>query len=215
MSVKPTIRRATPEDADFIAWTILAAQRGHLPRGWFDIALNWPETRCLDLVRAIATHRLMSWWHVSTFWIAEVDGAPAAALCAFPAPGAITAAGAVVRQALSDAVSDPVELAAIDRRGAYVRSCFMPGDDANWVIEHVAVKPDHRGRGLMQALLAHAFAEGAASGHRRASIMFYIGNDVAERCYTKIGFSIAEERRDPTFQELTGAPGFRRFERAI
>jgi translation initiation factor 4G len=40
----PTIRRASAEDADFIAWTILAAQRGHRPRGWFDIALNWPES---------------------------------------------------------------------------------------------------------------------------------------------------------------------------
>jgi len=39
----PTIRRALPEDADFIARTILAAQRGHRPRGWFDIALNRPE----------------------------------------------------------------------------------------------------------------------------------------------------------------------------
>ena len=107
------------------------------------------------------------------------------------------------------------EQAVINRRGAYTRSCFMPGDDANWVIEHVAVKPGHRGRGLMQALLAHACAEGAAAGHRRASIMFYIGNDAAERCYTKIGFSFAEERRDPAFEALTGAPGFRRFERAI
>jgi RimJ/RimL family protein N-acetyltransferase len=45
--------------------------------------------------------------------------------------------------------------------------------------------------------------------------MFYVGNEAAERCYAKAGFSFAEERRDPTFEALTGAPGFRRFERAI
>jgi len=211
----PTIRRATSDDADFIAWTILAAQRGHRPRGWFDIALDWPEPRCLALVRAITIHSLTSWWHVSTFRIAELDGVPAAALCALPAGHAIEAARTVLQQALRDAGIDPAEQSAITERGAYTRACFMPGDDGNWMIEHVATRPACRGRGLTQALLAHAFAEGARAGHRRTSITFYIGNDAAERCYAKAGFVFAEERRDPEFEALTGAPGFRRFERAI
>jgi GNAT superfamily N-acetyltransferase len=211
----PAIRRATFDDADFIAWTILAAQRGQRPRGWFDIALDWPEPRCLALVTSIATHRHVSCWHVSTFWIAEVGGAPAAALCALPSKGAVAAQREVMQQALRDAAIDPAEQAAIGRRGAYVRSCWMPGDDANWFIEHAAAKPAYRGRGLMAMLLEHTLAEGKAAGHARATITFYIGNEAAEQCYTKAGFAIAEERRDPEFEALTGAPGFRRFERAI
>jgi hypothetical protein len=35
----PTIRPARTEDASFIARTILAAQRGHVPRGWFARAI--------------------------------------------------------------------------------------------------------------------------------------------------------------------------------
>jgi translation initiation factor 4G len=210
-----TIRRATSDDADFIAWTILAAQRGHRPRGWFDIALDWPEPRCLALVRSIATHRPVSCWHHSTFWIADVDGTPAAALCALPSRGAVEAQRVAMQQALRDAAIDPAERSAIGRRGAYVRSCWMPGDDANWFIEHVATMPSCRGRGLTQALLAHALAEGATAGHRRATITFYIGNDAAERCYAKAGFAFAEELRDPEFEALTCAPGFRRFERPI
>src|SRR5258706_961097 len=81
----PTIRRALPQDADFVAWIILAAQRGHLPRGWFDIALNRPEAECLAFVARIALARTVSWWHTSQFLIAEVEGSPAAALCALPA----------------------------------------------------------------------------------------------------------------------------------
>src|SRR5258708_38273880 len=88
----PTIRRALPENADFIAWTILSAQRGHLPRGWFDIALNRPEPQCLAFVRRIAVAPTRSWWHISHFLIAEVEGWPAAALCAFPAGGSLPAA---------------------------------------------------------------------------------------------------------------------------
>jgi GNAT superfamily N-acetyltransferase len=134
------------------------------------------------LVRSIATHRLVSWWHVSTFWIAEVAGTPAAALCALPNHGAIAAGSAAVQQALRDADVNPAEQSAIGQRGAYVRSCWMPGDDANWFIEHVATAPRYRGRGLTLALLAHALAEGAAADHQRASITSYIGNDAAERC---------------------------------
>jgi hypothetical protein len=54
-----------------------------------------------------------------------------------------------------------------------------------------------------------------AAGFTNASITFAIGNDVAERCYTRAGFSFAEENRDAAFEALTGTPGFRRFERTI
>src|ERR1700716_2466700 len=92
----PTIRPARPEDAGFIAGNILAAQRGHLPRGWFDIALDRPEAECVAFVEQIATARTQSWWHTSQFIIAEIEGKPAAALCAMPAAGTMAAARAAI-----------------------------------------------------------------------------------------------------------------------
>jgi ribosomal protein S18 acetylase RimI-like enzyme len=89
------------------------------------------------------------------------------------------------------------------------------GGDGDWLIEHVATDETYRGRGLVQALIGHALAAGKAAGFERASISFLIGNEPAERCYAKAGFVFAEEKRDPQFEALTGAPGFRRFERAI
>jgi hypothetical protein len=67
----------------------------------------------------------------------------------------------------------------------------------------------------VQALIERALAAGKAAGFQRASISFLIGNESAERCYTKTGFVFAEEKRDPAFELLIGAPGFRRFARAI
>jgi GNAT superfamily N-acetyltransferase len=213
--VNPTIRRATPDDADFIAWTILAAQRGHRPRGWFDIALDWPEQLSRAFVRRIALAQSRSWWHTSHFLIAEADGRPAAALCALPANGSGKDAQAAIAEVANAAELGTSEMQAIWQRGAYSRTCWTTGDDDNWLIEHVAAEPAHRGRGLMQALLEHALSAGKAAGYRRACIVFYIGNDAAERCYAKAGFTFAEEKRDSEFEALTGAPGFRRFERAI
>ena len=211
----PAIRPARPEDAGFIAWTILTAQRGHRPRGWFDISLNWPEPQCLAFVRRIATAQRQSWWHVSQFIIAELEGEPAAALCALPAAGTRAAARSAIEEVAAERGLDASELSAIWRRGAYAANCWVQGGDGDWLLEHVAALPSHRGRGLVQALIDRALAAGKAAGFKRASISFLIGNEAAERCYAKAGFGFAEGKRDPAFEALTGAAGFRRFERAI
>jgi ribosomal protein S18 acetylase RimI-like enzyme len=147
--------------------------------------------------------------------IAEVDGEPAAALCALPATGTGTAARAAIAEVAEKTGLSGSELAAIFRRGAYASGCWVQGGEGDWLIEHVASLPEYRGRGLVQALITRALAAGQAAGFERASISFLIGNDPAERCYAKAGFVFAEEKRDPAFSSLTGAPGFRRFVRGI
>jgi ribosomal protein S18 acetylase RimI-like enzyme len=213
--VTHTIRAARPEDAGFIARNILSAQRGHRPRGWFDVALDWPEPQCLGFVTRIATAQRQSWWHVSQFIIAEVEGEPAASLCALPAAATRAAAQSAIEEVAIETGLSASELAAILRRGAYAANCWIQGGEGDWLVEHVASQPQHRGRGLVQALIERALAAGRAAGFERASISFLIGNEPAERCYAKAGFAFAEESRDPQFEALIGAPGFRRFARAI
>jgi ribosomal protein S18 acetylase RimI-like enzyme len=210
-----TIRRARIDDAGFIAWAIVTAQRGHVARGWFDIALDWPEPQCLAFVERIATAHRQSWWHVSQFIIAEVEGEPAASLCALPVVGTRAAAVSAIEEVAGEMGLNAPDLASIFRRGKYTAECWVQGGDGDWLVEHVASLPVHRGRGLVQALLQHALAVGRAAGFERASISFLIGNEPAERCYAKAGFAFAEEKRDPGFEALIGAPGFRRFARAI
>lgn len=209
------IRPARTDDAGFIARNILASQRGPLPRGWFDIALGWDEPQCFAFIERIATARVPSWWHVSQFIIAEVDGNPAAALCALPASGTGAAAKAAIEAVAAESRLGASDVDAIFKRGAYTRNCWVQGGEGDWLIEHVATRPECRGRGLAQALIDHALAAGARAGFARASISFLIGNEAAERCYAKAGFAFAEQKRDPAFEALTGSPGFRRFTRTI
>jgi ribosomal protein S18 acetylase RimI-like enzyme len=209
------IRPARTDDASFIARNILASQRGPLPCGWFDIALGWGEPQCLDFVERIAVAPTPSWWHVSQFIIAEVEGKPAASLCALPASGTGTAAKAAIEAAAGESGLDASDVAAIFQRGAYTRNCWVQGGEGDWLIEHVATLAEYRGRGLVQALINHALAAGRVAGFERASISFLIGNEAAERCYAKAGFAFAEEKRDSAFEAITGSPGFRRFVRAM
>jgi ribosomal protein S18 acetylase RimI-like enzyme len=212
---QPAIRPARPEDASFIARNILSSQRGPLPRGWFDIAFGWDEPQCLAFVECITLAQTQSWWHITQFIIAEVEGEPAASLCALPAEGTEAAARASIQEVATAIGLSATDLKAIFRRGAYGANCWVQGGEGEWLIEYVATVPEYRGRGLVQALIEHALAAGRQAGFKQASISFLIGNEAAERCYAKAGFSFAEEKRDPAFEALTGAPGFRRFGRAI
>src|SRR5436190_7952204 len=209
------IRQARIDDARFIARTIFAAQRGHVPRGWFDIALDWPEPRCLAFVERIATAETESWFHVSQFILAEVEGEPAAALCAMPAAGTVSAGRSAIAEVAEHIGLNASETAAIFRRGAYAAGCWIQGGEADWLIEHVATLPKYRGRGLVQGLIDHALLAGRSAGFQRASISFLIGNEAAQQCYAKAGFTYAEEKRDADFEAITNASGFRRFARRI
>lgn len=210
-----TIRSARLEDADFIARIILSSMRGYRSRGWFDVALGWPESQCIDFVARVTTARAVSMWHVSQFLVAEVDDRPAAALCAVPAASTGLLAWRAIEEVGFGIGLTASELDAIRQRGAYSRACWVQGGEGDWMIEHVATDPAFRGRGLAQALIAHALDKGRAAGLARATISFLIGNEPAERAYAKAGFALAEEKRDPVFEAIIGAPGFRMFARPL
>ncbi|WP_228749560.1 N-acetyltransferase [Bradyrhizobium sp. BR 10261] len=154
-------------------------------------------------------------WHYSNFLVAECDGQAAAALCAVPAAGTGPAAWAAIEEVGAATGLTAPELEAIRRRGVYIRNCWVQGGEGDWMIEHVATDPAYRGRGLVQALIESALAKGKAAGFRRATISFLIGNEPAERAYTKAGFAFADEKRDPAFEAIIGAPGFRMLARMI
>src|SRR5262249_52281772 len=84
---EPVIRAADSKDAEFVAWTMQAAARSHLNRGWLDIALDRPESECLEFLRRLALAETRSFCHNSLFLVAEVDGQAVSALCRYPAVG--------------------------------------------------------------------------------------------------------------------------------
>jgi ribosomal protein S18 acetylase RimI-like enzyme len=208
----PVIRQGRADDAAFIAHTVLLSQRGPRPLGWFDFALAQAEPQVLGFLVKLAVAKPRSWYHVSQFLISEAEGKPAAALCAMPSRETRDTMRAAIEEVASSSGLSATDIFA---RGSYARSCWVQGGEADWLIEHVASQPSARGRGLVQALIDHALAAGKAAGFERASISFLIGNEAAERCYAKAGFSFAEEKRDAAFEAITGSPGFRRFARAI
>jgi GNAT superfamily N-acetyltransferase len=205
------IREARREDADFLAWVILAASRGHLARGWFDIALDQTESRSLEFLRRLTITNAPSWWHYSRFVVAEVEGKPAAALSAFQAGEAYPLSQAAMNETAESLRLSSAEQAAIWQRGAYIFFCTMGGQDDCWTVENIATLPTFRRRGLTTALLERVIEDGRSRRLKEAQITFIIGNESAERTYKKAGFDLAGEQRHSEFEAVAGAPGLRRF----
>ena len=208
------VRPAEPRDAEFLGWACQAASRSQLDRGWFDIVLRRDEPFILEFTKYLTLARARSWWHWSLFHVAEVDGVPASAMCGFGDDSVYMASGEAMAEAGDKMGIDKNEQVQFWPRGSFIMS-MTGGEDDVWTVENVATRPEFRGRGLVENLLETEFEVVRAAGFKRAQISFFIGNDRAERAYSKAGFAFAEERRAPEFEAAMGIPGIRRFARDI
>jgi ribosomal protein S18 acetylase RimI-like enzyme len=205
------IRRANELDLDLLTWVMLAASRSHLDRGIWEYVNSTGEADSRAFLRRLATTNAVHMFHHSLFLVAELDGEPGAAMCAydsstqgfevaFPEIAAATAAEGIDTE-------DPE----YGRRIGVLLSGFAledPGPPGpRWVIENVATKPEMRRRGLVDALLHQLLGHGRERGLEYAQISVFIENERARRAYIKAGFEpLAEQRSDGWEQEI-GCPG--------
>lgn len=164
------------------------------------------EPERLDFAERLVRVEKPSWWHWSLFWIAERDGAPAAALSGFDPTRLVPANLCVPEVAQAWGLRDE-RLAAAFSRCAPMFACFHEPAPGAWIVESVATRPEARGAGLAHALLLHVLAEGRDAGHALAQLTIMIGNAPAQRAYEQVGFRINAEKRSPAFEAALDCPG--------
>jgi GNAT superfamily N-acetyltransferase len=209
------IRPARERDAGFLAWVQQEAARSHLSIGFWDLAFPGPDKERLRLVERIARARARSFCHWAWFLIADLDGRPVAGLCAYTRHS--VAAGTDLLDAIGEVLAaegwGDAEGAAMQQRIDPFLSCVPDTSDDAWVIEWVATRPEHRGKGVIKRLLNAALERGRERGHALSQISVLIGNTPAQRAYESVGFRVLDEKRDPGFEAALGCPGIRRLHR--
>jgi translation initiation factor 4G len=194
---------------------MLSASRGHLKRGFWDLLIV-DEAARFDYLERLAVAEPLSLCHYESFWLAELDGQPAAALSGFDRRGGgWTTAGQAMSKVQSDVGWTDTDLAASQQRVAPVWACFLQDIGADWGIENVATRLEFRRRGLAGTLMDRVLQEGRDRETRLAAITTMIGNDAAVSVYEKSGFRISDEKRCPDFEAVLGAPGFVRLTRDL
>ena len=212
----PSIRRATRDDTEFLAWVMLASSRSHVSRGIWDLIIGADDAGCLDYLKRLAVAEPRSLCHYENFLVAQTDGRPSAALCVFrPSDGGWPLVSEAMKSVQRDLEWTDADVAAQTQRMAPAWACFIPDAGEDWCIEFVATLPEYRRRGLADALLREAVQLGIARGCKLAQITILAGNDAAQAAYEKCGFTVHAERGSKEFQSATGAPGFRSLMRAL
>ena len=210
------IRRATREDADFLAWVMLMASRAHLKHGPWELMIGADEAGCLEYLKRLAVAEPRSMCHFESFFVADVDGRAAAALCGFrPGDEAWKTVGRAMANVQHELGWTKEDVAASQKRAEPIGSCYPPDAGADWCIDFVATRPEVRRRGLVDALLREAMRAGVERGAKLAQILQFVGNDAAQAAYEKVGFTVHDERCSPEFEAAVGAPGFRRLMRGL
>jgi len=210
------IRHGRANDAEFLAWAMFAASRAHLARGLWDLIIGGNEAQCLDYLRRLALAEPRSLYHCESFLIAEVDGAPAAALTGFQTDNAWERVGDAMANVQRDLGWTEADTAASYQRvGPVWGNCMPPDIGADFIIESVATLPQHRRQGLIRWLIDEALADARRRECRLAQITTYIGNAPAQTAYERSGFNLRDEKRCDIVQSVLGVPGFMRLTRDL
>ncbi len=207
MQVK--IRPARNKDIPFLGWVMFTAARSHLAESPWSVIFHEPQARTRILLERMSQIPALPWSHVSKFWIAEVDGVPAAAMCGF-APvieGSPILAEFELGVAKQEFNYSEERLAGVFDRLTIATLGFPEDLPDTWGIENVAVLPKFRGKGLLDYLFRHTLEEGRKKGFKRAQIMCLIGNEPGQQAFERNGYKVFSQKTNPTFNELFGTPG--------
>ena len=205
------VRRATTGDLDLVAWAMLAAGRSHLDRGIWEYLHQLDEAGSLAFLRRVATTDSVHLFHHSLFLVAELDGVPAAAMCAYDlGTQGFSTFRAEMRELARESGVD-VDSDAYGARFDVLVSGMVRDHDGppgpRWVIENVATLPHARRQGLVDALLHQVLATGRERGYEHAQIGCYLGNERAKRAYEKNGFEVVAEQRSAGWASEIGCEG--------
>jgi ribosomal protein S18 acetylase RimI-like enzyme len=207
-TMKIHLRRASPEDALFLAQAILMAGRAHVQKGIWEVILGGSEEECLDFLQHLTITRIPHLFQYTCYFIAERENEPVGTLGGYnPHVSGYQALQQVIPEVMRTLKLPPQGFQTLEQHASKILACLPSEIDGAWVIDSVATIPAYRGRGVAQHLLKAVLDEGKRQGHTIAQINMYIGNEPALNLYRKCGFTVIEERRDAYFEQNMGSPG--------
>ncbi|HKJ15135.1 MAG: GNAT family N-acetyltransferase [Desulfobulbaceae bacterium] len=207
--MKMLIRQATQEDAIFLAKNIIIAGRAHVKKGIWEVVLGGTEEECEAFLHHISVTKIPHLFHYSCYLITEIAGiGPIGGLGGYdPRVSGYHALQQAIPEVFKKLNLSKQTFKDSQERSLRILACLPKEIEGAWVIDSVAVLPEHRGKGVAEMLLNKILERGKRQGHLQAQINMYIGNEPALNLYRKFGFEIIEEKRDKYFEENIGSPG--------
>ncbi|NNL66450.1 MAG: GNAT family N-acetyltransferase [Myxococcales bacterium] len=203
---EPTVRAAGEADVPFLIEAIIEAEKSGTDLIPYCRIFSLGEPELRELLASILEEDFEGQeLCISGFRIAEVDGEPAGAACAW-IEGAEGLPSTLVKANLLQHFLDADRLAAAKPHFERLGQLTLPRAAGAIQLESIYVRPAFRGRGITSRILTEHLEKlrAKAPDCERAQIILVKGNGNAQRAYEKLGFRITQERHadDPELASI-------------
>jgi hypothetical protein len=199
MSIK--IRKATSEDASFLAKMMLESSRAGKKSGLFDLVFrSSTDEELLESISKLSQTATKNQCHYNNFLIAELDNKAVGTLCSYE-PRIATKESFV--QALKeigcdDGVSDRLEV---------VFGCDFNLNNRTLMFDYMEELEGFIDVGVLKELMRKSLLTARLKGYRIAQTIVEIGSLDTLLFYKKLGFKEVEERECEAYREEFGRNG--------
>jgi len=211
-----TIRKAVPEDANYVARIMDLAGRQQLVCKSFEGEQKEPcwatmfpgsEEERLNKISWLFLNAERIIPHYSRCKVAEIEGEIAGGLTTHTKEHDILTNWEKAWHQMG--LSYPEIIAIFWRGSCYLRAHPSLFKDA-LVVEYVATLPEYQRKGVITALLEDAIEKARSEGYSRMQVTTFIGNIRAQKAYEKAGFKVDKERINRSHEKRYGSPGHMR-----
>lgn len=184
------VRTATVDDVDFIAETICSAEKGGSERLSYCTIFGWTEEQFMPVLKAMLEEDIEGQeLCISDFMIAELNGRPAAACCAWIEGESGLSSAILKASVLLDGVESD-RMQAAQQHFKLLEKLYIMRDKGAVQIESVYVQAGARGMGLAGRLIDAQIARLSSRDHTGyAQVILAANNAAAHAAYSRAGFS--------------------------
>lgn len=202
----------------FLGRAIRDAERAHTGKGIWDIALmGCNDDEVQDVLGEASVSDPASHFHLSRMSIVvhKPTGTPVASAGGFHFPTCrVRNSQAGITAALLKLHPEKCSLPAAEAHRIWDRISFLDDSfpdydyDDTWMIDAVYTDPNHRGKGLAEAVVSHVLTKGKEEGYKRSLITCGVGNEKARRVYERCGYKLVGQGESAECFDAIGYVGF-------
>jgi len=194
------IKKASIQDAPFLAQMILQSSRAGKKDGLFDLLFQTNDNKIiLDKLEKLTQTESKSHCHFSNFLIAEMDGKSVGTLCSYE-PRIAT------REAFVKALAE-IGYDDVDETLEVVYGCDFNLNNRTLMFDFMEELEGFIDVGVLKELMRKSLLTARLKGYRIAQTIIEIGSLEAELFYKKLGFKGVAEKECELYKEKFGRVG--------
>jgi len=199
MSIK--IRKATAEDAEFLAQMMLQSSRAGKKVCVYDLIFDTKDqNETLKKLAALSTSKVANHCHYNNFLIAESNGQSVGTLCSYE-PRIAT------RQAFLDALIEIGCDEKVSERLEVLYDCDFKLNNRTLMFDFMEEAEGFIDVGVLKTLMQKSLLTARLKGYRIGQTLVEIGSLDTLLFYKKLGFRVVEEKECELYKETFGRLG--------